>query len=115
MCRMISGVTIYSKHQWKQLEWNRAWQVEKDNWRFTTHLFSDSRLITRVMGIPGYCIWWHISDNDHSYMKRCEVMVKLMCNVSKLKSDDYRYDRQNFGERVCSKCDTILLWRTRNM
>ena len=112
---MISEVTVYSKRQWKQLVWNRAWQVEKDSWRFTTNLFSDSRLITRVMGTPGYCLWWYISDNDHLYMRRCEVMVKLMCNISKPKSDDYRYGRQNFSERVCSKCDTVLLWRTQNI
>ena len=38
-CRMISGVVVYSKQQWKHVVWNRAWQVEKDNWRYTTHLF----------------------------------------------------------------------------
>ena len=36
-------------------------------------------------------------------------MVKLMCNVSKLKSDDYRYDSLNFSERVCSKCDSFTI------
>ena len=35
VCHMMSGVTVYSKQQWKQLIWSRAWQVEKDNWCFT--------------------------------------------------------------------------------
>ena len=109
VCRMLSGITIFSKSQWKQLVWNRAWQVEKDSWHFTTNLYCDSRLITRVMGTPGYCIWWYISDIDHTYIRRCEVMVKLMCNVSKLKSDDYKYDSLNFSERVCSKCDSFTI------
>ena len=29
-----------------------------------------------------HCVWWQISDSEHGYMRRCEVMVRILCNVS---------------------------------
>ena len=84
---MINGVAVFSKQQWKQIVWKRAWQIEKYAWNFTTNLFNDSRLLSRVMGMPGYCIWWQIllADGDHTFIRRCKVMV------------------------ICEKCDNFIL------
>ena len=99
VCKMLIGVAVFSKRQWKEIVWKRAWQIEEDSWNFTTRLFDDSKLISRVMGIPGYCIWWQIADDDHAYMRRCEVIVRILCNVSQLKCDDYRLDNAMYSEK----------------
>ena len=109
VCRMLIGVSIYTKRQWRQIVWDRAWRIEKDSWDFTTVFFNDSMLIKRVMGIPGYCVWWQLSDDEFSYMKRCETMVKIICNVSLLKSDNYLLDNAVFSKKVCERCDDFVL------
>ena len=37
-------------------------------------------------------------------MKRCEVMVKLLCHASALKGDDIKLRRSTFNERSCTLC-----------
>ena len=36
-------------------------------------------------------------------------MIKLICNASQLKADDYLLEGANFSEKVCSKCDNFAI------
>ena len=109
VCRMIDGSAMFSKTQWKRVVWERAWQVEKDSWLHTRNLFDEGKMLSRIMGIPGYIVWWHLSDLNHDYMRRCEIMVKLICNVSMLKSDDFKLDGCHHSVRICDKCDNFTI------
>ena len=70
-----------------------------------TNLFADSMLISKIMKTPDYSVWWQLSDKEPKYTKYCEIMVKLICNVSMLKSDDYTLT--GLSERVCERCDNF--------
>ena len=59
--------------------------------------------------MPGYIVWWHLSDTSHEYMRRCEVMVKRICNVSLLKGNDYKLDGYHQIEKICDKCDNFTI------
>ena len=60
--RMLKGTAIYSKTQWKQMIWKRAWELENYDWSYRcTILKSTSNL--RLIGCEGsYLVWWQISD-----------------------------------------------------
>ena len=62
-------------------------------------------LLNRVLRGPAYSVWWQMSDVNHTIMKRCEVMVKLLCKASATKDDDCRLKRQPIGSRMCIRCD----------
>ena len=57
------------------------------------------------MDQPAYSIWWMLTDYDRQYVKQCEIMVKLLCHTSMLKSDNCRLMRKPFGSRMCNACD----------
>ena len=53
---MIDGSIMFSKEQWKRMVWERAWQAEKDSWVHTRILFNEGKLLSRIMGMPGYIV-----------------------------------------------------------
>ena len=109
VCRYVCGIIVYSKEAWKRLIWERVWQIEKNGWDFTGAMFRSSKLITRVMGAPSYSIWWQLSDNDPKFVKKSELMIKLICNTSKLRADDFMLVGECYGERVCPNCDAFVI------
>ena len=85
--------------------WEKAWQKEGERW---DELKEENRfldLINLTMEQPAYSIWWMLTDYDRQYVKQCEIMVKLLCHTSMLKSDDCRLRRKPFGSRMCNACD----------
>ena len=96
---------LVSKAKWKDLVWGKAWDIEREWWQ---HHYDNDRhldLIVHTSITPAYTIWWQIADLDRSYMKYCEVMVKILCHCTKLKEDDFRYKRATINERMCALCD----------
>ena len=59
------------------------------------------------MDEPGYSIWWQMSDLNYKYVRYCEVMIKIICRASRLKSDDFSLDGAHFSERSCTRCDNF--------
>ena len=45
-----------------------------------------------------------LSDRNRSILRRCEVMIKILCKASLLKDDDCRLKGQPFGSRMCIRC-----------
>ena len=101
--RGMVACNIPSKARWRHIIW--AWSIEDEEWQrhFNTNTHLD--LMSRVMDLPAYSIWWQISDGDRTFMRQCEVMVKLICHSSKLKDDDYRFKKPTIAERMCILCD----------
>ena len=102
--QMIRG-HIFSKTSWKKIVWEKAWEIEDREWREVTVNHVKMDLIRMVTDKPTYSIWWLIADKWQIYMKRCELMIKLICHASRLKADDSRLLRASFIRRSCSLCD----------
>ena len=48
-------------------------------------------------------------------MRKCEIMVKLLCHASLLKQDDGRLRSAPFGSRGCTLCDNAANENARHM
>ena len=103
--RMVNGHVVYSKTQWKNIVWKKAWSIEDEDWTFRANFRKYTTVIDKTMGKVNYLVWWHISDHFPKLMRMCEVMSRIVCRNSMLKSDDYRSRRENVSERKCSLCD----------
>ena len=42
-------------------------------------------------------------------MRSCEIMVKIVCRCSELKSVDLRYKNLSFSDRICELCDEYAI------
>ena len=67
--------------------WERAWEMERDEWNKTVPNDKHYDLIGRVMKEPSYLEWWNTEDSNQSEMKQCESMVKRISHTSLLKGD----------------------------
>ena len=48
------------------------------------------------IGKAYYVSWWHIADRFPYMMKQCEIIAKIVCRTSDLKSDDYNLKHSTF-------------------
>ena len=60
------------------------------------------------MGERTYLIWWEIADENPELMQFCEVMAKIVCRTSRLKSDDYDFKDQLLSGRSCDLCEQFI-------
>ena len=104
ICAMSEG-RIPSKGLWKRVVWQKAWEIEQETWDNLMVSCKYVDLLKQVMTQPSYSIWWIISDNDRRYMRRCEVMVKLLCHTSLLKDDNCKLRKTSIWTRMCYLCD----------
>ena len=95
---------IWGKVSWKNMVWKRAWANEQRVW--DDHMAGNEKLdlVNLVGSSPGYSVWWTISDREQKFMKRSEVMVKLLCHASLLKCDDNKLLKASFSTRCCTMC-----------
>ena len=54
VCRMLCGTVVYSKKEWSNVVWKKAWQIENKTWYDDAILFPDSTLISRMMKYRNY-------------------------------------------------------------
>ena len=52
-------------------------------------------------------MWWQLADKYHWLIKDCEIMVKLLCHCSLLKSDVVRLKGLPLAAKYCSSCDHV--------
>ena len=101
--RQMANGTYMSKNGWKKVVWDSAWTQEMHEWEE----YKDSRgleLISKITTGPSYSVWWQMSDRNSFNMKRCEIMVKLLCKASSFKDNDCRLRSNTIGSRMCSRC-----------
>ena len=105
----LNGSKILSKKGSSKLVWERSWLLENTNWRAANIVLKDNDLLISTMGDTRYLTWWSLSDMDHSLMKMCEVMGKIVCHTSRLKRDDVRLKGLPLSNRVCEFCDMFCV------
>ena len=101
----ILGTAVYTKKQWSNLIWDKAWRIEDQDWEFRADFFKYTLRIEKVVGSVNYLIWWQISDKYPGLVKICEIMAKLVCSASNLKCDDYRFKHGSANNQICDRCD----------
>ena len=101
---MIDG-GIPSKSEWKKRVWGQAWEAERNDWQIALENCRYLRLLGEIITQPTYVVWWSIADYDRRFMRRCEVMVRLLCHASLLKDDDCKLKGTSIWTRMCSLCD----------
>ena len=95
----------YSKQVWKCKVWDRAWNLEDVYWRLQFNVCRSLDIISLSSPDCRYLTWWYLSDKYPQVIRSCEVMARLVCHASLLKTDDVRLKRLNRSDRVCSLCD----------
>ena len=113
--RMVTHCNTYSKKGWKNIVQDRAWVLEDADWQNRVNIFKICKNLDKVIGAPHYVIWWQIGDSNHKLQKQCEVMVKLLCGASQLKSDDKKLKGTVPSERSCTLCDNFEIEDTNHM
>ena len=100
---MINGTHFYTKHSWREQIWTNAWIIEDRHWEFRKLYFGITKLYKNIQEYPVYSVWWKLADKFPSIMRQCEIMIKLICGASRLKSDDHRSENN-----LCSKCNNYV-------
>ena len=58
-----------------------------------------------VCGASHYISWWSLSDVKPHLRRMCEVLVKIVCSSSMLKSDDFSLKGCHDSQKFCTNCD----------
>ena len=109
MLNMLEGTRVYSKTQWKELVWARAWNLESQDWVIRTSLFHSTKILKGVMVQPGPLIWWVLSNIFPKHMILFETMAKIACRASRLKADCYKFRNDAVNRPYCDLCMTLSI------
>ena len=101
---VITGLLV-SKRCWSMLIWNSAWNLERIHWAIQIRSHESLMIIERVCHTPRYLVWWELSDIFPDKMGTFEIMAKLVCRCSMLKSDDLRLKNLTASKRWCEFCE----------
>ena len=103
--RCLFGLIVIDKQTWKKDVWKRAWNLEDAFWERQLFLERKGQFLISTLSKPRYLTWWYVSDLIPSLMACCEDMAKLVCNASRLKSDDCLFKNSTYGRRMCVQCN----------
>ena len=106
---------MWSKDIWRKKIWKRAWELDECFWAIQAVCHRSLDLLSNVCGGAGYLVWWQISDVNHSLMKCCEVVVRLLSHASLLKTDDVRLKGSSIAARFCNSCDLAAMDDVRHL
>ena len=98
------GLTSGRAH-WREQIWKRAWELEDVYWCIEAKCHQSLALINKICVTSQYLVWWQISDRSHYLLKECEIMAKLLCHASLLRTDDVRLKRLPMASKFCPLCD----------
>ena len=102
---MVYRGHLYSRAHWRERIWKRAWELEEVYWCIEARCHKSLELINKICVNSQYLVWWQISDRSHYLLKECEIMAKLLCHASLLRTDDVRLKRLPVASRFCPLCD----------
>ena len=109
VCKMMNGTAIFTKKQWKDKVWEKAWGLENQDWHFRTNLFSSTKYISATIDSVRMLIWWQLGGLSHDMMMHCETMCRLVCRASELKVDCYQYRNNPLNRPYCDNCDDLAI------
>ena len=102
---MVERNLMYSKTIWKKMVWSKGWRLEDIYWSVERQLHQSLDLLCNVNVGVRYITWWKIADKFPELTKKCEIMSKILCHSSILKSDDLRLKSLTRMHRLCNLCD----------
>ena len=102
---MVLKGHFFSKKDWRKIVWQRAWEIEDEDWLFRAALHPSLNNLNKIIGKPLYLVWWQVSDVVPSLIRCCETMSKILCGASKLKCHDQTLRRATFLSRKCTLCN----------
>ena len=105
---------VPSKKMWADLVWTKAWRMEDKLWASNGILNGDS-IFRSVCGTSHYISWWSLCDVKPHLRRMWEVMVKLICSSSRLKSDDILLKGSHDSLKFCSNCDLGIVESVRHI
>ena len=106
---ILAGTLFFTKKQWKDLIWSKAWCIERQDWCFRHILFKATCYLKIVLEPSYMLIWWELCDIYPVLIPYCETMVKLICGASSLKSDNYQYRSDNTRRVYCDLCQNLAI------
>ena len=109
MHNMLEGTIVYSKTQWKELVWARAWNLESQDWVIRTSFFRSTKILKGIMVQPGPLVWWVLSNIFPKHMTLFETMAKIACRASRLKADCYKFRNDAANRPYCDLCMTLSI------
>ena len=112
---MILDNCYYSKGQWKQIVWNRAWGIERQDWAIRASLFRSTKTINTISDPGSLLIWWQLAGFAPAIMRQCEVMSKIVCNASNLKIDCYQFRKDPAKNTYCDLCNNFSVEDARHV
>ena len=101
---MLHGTRYYTKSQWKELVWSKAWDLDRQDWHFRKTVFRSTMYLNKILIPSSMLIWWQLAAECPELMHQCETMVKLICGASKLKYDHYHFKRDKTKHCYCDCC-----------
>ena len=107
--QMLQGTRVFSKKQWRDLVWSKAWGLEKQDWLFRTRLFNSTEYIYATNKEVRPLVWCQLSDISPDMIPQCETMSKLVCRASNLKCDVNQYRNDRINRPYCDLCHDFAL------
>ena len=101
---MVVNGHMYGKKEWSRIVWKSIWNLEDEEVQLYKNQLATEKLLFQVIERPYYLTWWIISDISRAHMDLCEIMAKLVCEASLLKTDDTRLKSKSVASRFCDKC-----------
>ena len=102
---MVVRGHFYAKSKWREMVWSKGWKLEDTYWLIERRLHRSLELLGNVYGGSRYIIWWQIADKYPENIKKCEVLSKILCHSSILRSDDLKLKSQTSMNKLCTLCD----------
>ena len=112
---MFFGNRYYSKQQWKEIVWKRAWEIERQDWIIRSSLIKSTKTINSVSDNGRLLIWWQLAGIAPKIVRQCEVMAKILCNASYLKVDCYQFRRDPVRRTYCELCNDFSIEDARHI
>ena len=102
---MVYRGHLYNRAHCRERIWKRAWKLEDVYWCIEARCHKSLEMINKICITSWYLVWWQLSDRFHYPLKECEIMAKLLCHASLLRTDDVRLKRLPMTSKFCPLCD----------
>ena len=98
---------FYPKEKWSKIvcEIHVVWALEDEEYVSYKNQLAKEKLLFQIIEKPNYLTWLVISDRSREHSDQCEIMARIVCDASLLKTSDVRRKRACLASRSCDKCD----------
>ena len=102
---MVLNGHSYPKSVWSKMVWEKVWDMEDEEYTLYKNQLAKEKLLFQVIDKPYYLAWWVLADRTHDQIEQCEIMARIVCDSSLLKTADVRREKASLASRFCDKCE----------